>query len=218
MAELPKIIVFDFDGVIIESADIKTRAFRQLFSDYPDYVEAIVAYHENNVGISRFEKFRYIYTTFLSKSLSNPEEQALGIKFSELVLEEVLQCRYVPGALEFLRDYCSQYPFYVASGTPDDELKQIVKVRRLAKFFQGVYGSPMKKPAILENIMKSLSMPPSSILFVGDGMSDYEAAYKTGIGFVGRCGNGQQNPFAGLNIPIVNDLFGLDLFLKKFIK
>ncbi|GAF78578.1 unnamed protein product, partial [marine sediment metagenome] len=30
-----KAIIFDFDGVIVESSDIKTEAFRELFQDYP---------------------------------------------------------------------------------------------------------------------------------------------------------------------------------------
>lgn len=30
-----KLIILDFDGVIVEPADIKTEAFRKLFSNYP---------------------------------------------------------------------------------------------------------------------------------------------------------------------------------------
>src|SRR5690606_22889470 len=41
-------VIFDFDGVILESVKVKTDAFKELFSDYPEHLEAIVAYHENN--------------------------------------------------------------------------------------------------------------------------------------------------------------------------
>ena len=54
-------IIFDFDGVILESVSVKTAAFRQLFSFAPEHVDEIVQYHLDNGGMSRFDKFRYIY-------------------------------------------------------------------------------------------------------------------------------------------------------------
>ena len=43
-------IIFDFDGVILESAEIKTVAFRRLFEDdYPEEVEEIVDYPINTM-------------------------------------------------------------------------------------------------------------------------------------------------------------------------
>ena len=49
-----KTIIFDLDGVIIESGEIKTRAFALLFNDYPDELPEIIAYHQKNAGISKF--------------------------------------------------------------------------------------------------------------------------------------------------------------------
>ena len=57
----PKAIALDFDGVILESAVIKTQAFSGVFENYPEHLEAIINHHLNNVGVSRYEKFKYIY-------------------------------------------------------------------------------------------------------------------------------------------------------------
>ena len=38
-------IVFDFDGTLVESVDVKTQAFRTLFKEYPQHVASIVALH-----------------------------------------------------------------------------------------------------------------------------------------------------------------------------
>ncbi len=43
-----KAILFDFDGVILESMDIKTKAFSKLFTKYPEYVDQIVKLHKDN--------------------------------------------------------------------------------------------------------------------------------------------------------------------------
>ena len=63
-----KAIAFDFDGVLVESSNIKTDAFRRLFSDYPDKVDELVEYHKKNMGISRYVKFQYFYEVLLKQS------------------------------------------------------------------------------------------------------------------------------------------------------
>lgn len=215
MALMPDVLVFDFDGVILESADIKTSAFRELFSAYPDSVDAIVAYHEANAGISRFQKFRHIYRHLLGKPLGPEEERALGERFSALVVEEVLRCPFVPGALEFLQVHCRECPLFLASGTPQDELRRLVAARDLTAMFRGVYGAPKGKSAILEEILAMTKAPRASLLFVGDGRSDYEAAKTVGVGFIGRARPGRPHPFEGLGVPLVTDLFELDRYLTE---
>jgi len=55
-------VFFDFDGVILESVDIKGWAFGKLFEkQHPEHVDEIVAFHHANNGMSRFEKFRNFY-------------------------------------------------------------------------------------------------------------------------------------------------------------
>ena len=98
-----KAIIFDFDGVIIESSEIKTAAFRTLFATYPDRLTEIIAHHQKNSGISRYKKFRYIYEEILGQALSVQKEAALGEEFSLIVLEKVLNAPYTAGAIEFLQ-------------------------------------------------------------------------------------------------------------------
>ena len=213
MAFMPDVMVFDFDGVILESADIKTRAFRELFAAHPDRVDAIVAYHEANAGISRFVKFRHIHAHLLGRPLGLEEERALGERFADLVVEEVIRCPFVPGALEMLKAYVKKCPLFLASGTPEGELHRLVEARNLNAFFRRIYGAPKEKPAILEDILAMTNTPRDSLLFVGDGRSDYEAAKAAGVGFIGRARPGRPHPFEGLNVPLVADLFELDRYL-----
>ncbi len=60
-----KAIIFDLDGVILESADIKTKAFLKLFEAFPKHVDVILDYHVKNMGISRYVKLRHIYNNML---------------------------------------------------------------------------------------------------------------------------------------------------------
>ena len=181
-----KAIIFDFDGVIIESADIKTEAFRQLFSQYPDKVEEIVAYHKQNMGISRYVKFHYFYENILGKELSREMEVELGKRFSQLVLKQILKAPLVAGAKEFLSNNKDRYLFFIASGTPEDELHYIVTQRRLTKYFKGIYGTPRKKSEIIEDIMEKNRLSRNEVVYVGDAQSDQDAAEKAGVPFIAR--------------------------------
>src|SRR5690625_954567 len=135
-------VIFDFDGVILESVDVKTDAFKELFRAYPEHQEAIVAYHENHLGVSRYHKFAWIYQELLGTMLSPSEEKRLGQQFSDLVLGKLLDCPFVPGAVELLEELKERHvPAFVASGTPQNELNWLVAHRGLSAYFQEVWGS-----------------------------------------------------------------------------
>ena len=55
-----KTIIFDCDGVILNSNRIKTQAFKETLSNYKkELVDEFISYHELNGGISRYEKIRF---------------------------------------------------------------------------------------------------------------------------------------------------------------
>ena len=70
-------IFLDFDGVILESVEVKGWAFGKLFEDHPEHVDKIVAFHHANGGMSRFDKFRYIYKKMLKEPLPEKQFEAL---------------------------------------------------------------------------------------------------------------------------------------------
>src|SRR5437867_1774060 len=107
-------IIFDFDGVILESAEIKTRAFAKLFEGFPDQVRSIVAHHRENAGVSRYEKFRYIYEHFLKMPLSESTIEKLDQSFSQIVYDEIRRCPLVPGVIAFLKNRSKELPLFIA--------------------------------------------------------------------------------------------------------
>lgn len=184
--ELPKAVIFDFDGVILESADIKTAAFLELFAEYPEHQEAILRHHLDHVGVSRYRKFEWIYSELLDRPLDEAESRRLGEAFSEIVLEKILACPFVPGALELLETLRARALLFVASATPQEELEHIVVSRDLRPFFAEVWGAPPTKAEILRSIMTRHGLEEGEVLFIGDGVSDYRAAEETGIPFLAR--------------------------------
>ena len=204
-----KAIIFDFDGVIIESFDIKTQAFRELFKIYPAHVEEIVKYHQQNGGVSRYKKFEHIYINILRKPFDEATSKQLGEKFSELVVEEVKKCPYVPGALEYIRERSRNSRLFIASGTPEEELRNIIDARGLSGYFRGIYGSPATKSEIIMQILKSEKLKKEDVIFVGDTITDYREADKAKVPFLARINDQSNNPLLELPVPKIHDFYEL---------
>ncbi len=190
-------VFFDFDGVILDSVHVKTAAFAGMFRCYgPEMEKRIVNYHLATGGVSRFEKFRHIHHEILGKPLSEGEAARLGERFSALVLSGVLDSPCIAGALDALK--ALQYtgiPAFVASGTPHDELKHIVARRSLSRYFREVHGSPRRKPEMVRDLSLRYDLDPAACLFVGDAMTDYNAASASGTRFFGIVAEGEPSPF-----------------------
>lgn len=208
-----KAIIFDVDGVLIESADIKTRAFAQLFAEYPDKVGEIVDYHDKNAGLSRYVKFRYFYEKILGQELSAQKEAELGERFSRIVLEQVLEAPLVPGTIDFLNRNKERYHFFIASGTPEDELKYIFDYRGLSHFFQEIHGSPEQKWEIMKDILVRFPFAKKETVFVGDAETDRTSAEKAGVLFIARIAP-DDNQLKDLPWK-VDDLTGLEALLHR---
>lgn len=211
-----RIIILDFDGVILESLDIKTKAFLKVFHDYPEHAQEIACYHLQNGGVSRYKKFEYIHKNILRIPLRDGESEELGKRFSEAVVDEMLICPFVEGALEFLEKYSKIATLYIASGTPEEELQYIVEKRGLSKYFKAVYGTPASKTDIIINIIDNEKIKNVDAVFIGDAMADYEAAIASNVPFIARMNDQTpDNPFQIMNLTSVNDLFELDYILER---
>ncbi len=64
-------LIFDFDGVILDSVKIKEKAFKKIVNKYGLTVsEKFMKYHNKNLGISRELKFEYFYKNIIKKKFT----------------------------------------------------------------------------------------------------------------------------------------------------
>ncbi len=205
-------IIFDFDGVIVESGDIKAQAFADLYRHHGEVIaQAAVDYHRANGGMSRYLKFHYFQKNLLNNPpLTKEEEQELDRQFSELVMNAVIACQPVAGAETLLNKMVNQIPLFVASGTPESELQVIVERRNLSHYFTEVRGSPRLKETLIADILSAYPLDPERVLMIGDALVDYESAHQNGVAFLGRVRPGDDNPFPE-SVEIVPDLCPLTI-------
>ena len=207
-------IIFDFDGVIAESVDIKTEAFASLFKDYPEKIGEVLKIHLSHGGLSRYVKFDMINDQILHIPLTEEKKKELGETFSEYVYKRVIECPLVKGAAEFLEKYYQKKDLYIVSGTPEEEIRKIVRERGLDKYFKKVYGAPRKKAELAAKILADNKNRRGDAVFVGDSLEDWEGADKAGIRFIGRVK--ETNPFEGKRYEaIIRDLSGLEKLINE---
>jgi len=189
-------LILDFDGVIVESIPMKTAAFRKVFSfASPKQLEEIIAFHLDNGGMSRYDKFRYIYANILREPLTPEQEERLAAEYAGLIFDAMLTVPYVEGAEELLLDCSRVLPLYIVSATPEPEMQEIARRRDITKYFVRIYGSPKTKAECIREILAETGAAPEEALFVGDAPNDWDAARETGVRFVARIPPGDPNRF-----------------------
>ena len=182
-----KSVIFDFDGVIVDSNHIKTEAFRVLFYNFSDELQQkIVDYHIKNEGLSRFIKLEYIFDNILDIAISTDRLKAYAKRYGELVINKIIDLPLKKGVLSTLTTLIdNKIKAFIVSATPEYEIKMIIKKKGLSNFFDGVYGSPENKSDIIKKIAKNKNLDLNSSLYLGDSLLDYQTAIALNIMFIG---------------------------------
>ncbi len=181
-------IIFDFDGVLVESNEIRFNGFRKLFKGFPeDQIDQLVAYARANGGVSRYKKIEYFFNEIRQEPVSDEQVDHWAAQFSELVEQDIVEAKPVEGSLEFLREYFSHFDFAIVSGSDQAELRRICKKRKIDHFFEMILGSPTEKKENIAALLSDLNWQHNKSLYVGDSNNDLDAATANDLDFVGRC-------------------------------
>lgn len=181
-----KAIVFDCDGVILDSNVVKTEAYFRTaknLSATDEQAQALVDYHVKLGGISRYHKFDWYLREVLKQAVTDEAIQVLLDEFSRELEEGLMHCTIADG-LQELRDATAGIKWMILSGGDQQEIRDLFAKRKLADLFDGgLFGSPDNKDAVLarEKASGNLQLPA---LFIGDSKYDHEASTNAGLDFI----------------------------------
>jgi HAD superfamily hydrolase (TIGR01549 family) len=208
-------IIFDFDGVLVDSVNVKADAFYQLYAEFGDSIaKQVKNHHLEHGGVTRSEKIAYYHKAYLNQLLSGDDLQLWCQRFSNIVVESVINAQWIPGSLDFLHENSEIYTFHIASATPEDELLYIVKQRSMDHFFDIIQGAPTSKADNVARIIACSGRDPNECVMIGDSVTDYEAAMKNNISFVGVAKSRAHFPTGDLTI--IPDLSLLSSLLENY--
>lgn len=182
-----KTIIFDFDGVILDSMSMRRDGFWEIFKEHGEEAfEKFVPYHMNNGGISRFVKVRYFYEQILGKSISEEKIKELTDEFTNIMRKSLTDSSFLMhDSVDFIKQNHKIYPLHIASGAEENELRFLCNSHNLSGYFVSIHGSPTPKEQVIANILKTHSYNPSECAMIGDAINDFNAASANGVPFYG---------------------------------
>ncbi|MCX6077379.1 MAG: HAD hydrolase-like protein [Campylobacterales bacterium] len=182
-----KNILWDFDGVILDSMKIKGDGFVALFDAYEkEKVKLLEEYHYANGGVSRFEKIKYFFNSILGQEISKEMIEEFAFKFATIIEQKLYdKSNLIEETLNFIENNYQKYNFHIVSGAEHDELNELCKYFELSKYFKSIDGSPTKKDILVKNILKKYEYKKEETVLIGDAMTDYNASAANEIKFYG---------------------------------
>jgi phosphoglycolate phosphatase-like HAD superfamily hydrolase len=181
-----KVIVFDFDGTLVDSNRFKHEAFFEVFPADEQHAQTV-----RDVLADMKEQSRFVILAEVLQRLG--QDQGPGLddrvrelagRYNDIVLDGAKNCPEMPGAEAMLKSLSRHYRLYLSSMTPHEELKEIVHFRNWNGYFEDTYGYPHQKAATIAHIMGHEDIGPRQVVVVGDGNSDRQSAEANACFFV----------------------------------
>lgn len=180
-------ILWDFDGVILDSMEVRDFGFKEIFKNFTDdQVSRLITYHRENGGLSRYVKIRYFFEIILNKEITDEEVHNWASKFSEIMRVELTNPKnLIHDALNFIKNNYKTYNFHIVSGSDQDELRFLCKELKIATYFLSIHGSPTAKNELVRELLNLHDYDIEKTCLIGDSINDYEAAEFNAIPFYG---------------------------------
>ena len=180
------VVFWDFDGVIKDSVTVKSVAFEKLFLPYGKTVaDRVREHHEAHGGVSRHEKMP-IYLRWACEPATTHQVNDFCERFSQLVLQAVVDSPWVPGVREYLDAGHAGQRFVLLTATPHGEIKQILHRLGILHCFLEVFGAPTPKADAISDVLRRWQCLPEQALVVGDSDTDFKAAESNQVAFLLR--------------------------------
>lgn len=185
-------IVFDFDGVLVDSNAVKRRAYYDALADIRGAADAITEVLSAPAAeqSDRYSTLARVVSLLRDRDLLNAQDPARlaaerAERYTAICDRELALCDEIPGASRMLATLSQSLPLYVNSATPESILRTTVAGRGWTSFFRDTLGAPVTKADNLRRIALAEGIQAHQMLFVGDSEIDRVAAGQAGCPFVG---------------------------------
>lgn len=182
-----KNILWDFDGVIMDSMPIREKGFEIVLAGHSkEEVDHLMKFHRENGGLSRYVKFRYFFEEVKRQQILEEEVKKYAQQFSEVMLENLIDhSLLIADALNFIKNNHQKYKMHVVSGSDQKELRHICRELDVEKYFKSIHGSPTPKKQLVKELLEKNAYSTGETVLIGDSINDHEAAVENGIDFYG---------------------------------
>jgi HAD superfamily hydrolase (TIGR01509 family) len=179
-----KAVVFDMDGVLIDSEPVWERVRRGFVADHggrwPQDAQ------DRMMGMSTAEWSAYISEDF---GLRLPAPRVAELVIAAMTAEYQAHLPLLPGAVDAVRDLSARWPLAVASSAPKSLIDAVLNVSGLRSAFAAAVSSeevPRGKPApdVYLEAAARLGVPPAACAAVEDSSNGLRSAAAAGCAVI----------------------------------
>jgi len=182
-------IIFDFDGVIIDSMSIKESGFRHIFSAYDEIaVEKLVQFHHQQGGLNRREKIRYFFDVILANSAisESVNVEHLLNSFSEYIMLKQRNMKYFNlDLISWIKARPKDLKLFIVSGADEEEVIELTRFSGIYDSFKEILGAPTAKDANIQKLLNKYNLNPDRTIMIGDSINDFTGSFVNNIWFMG---------------------------------
>ena len=214
-----KVLIFDFDGVIIDSMSVKVDEYKKLMSEFTNdegKIDKIVQIYKNSIGIPRETTLKKVFKEVLSKNILTVEVDELSRKYSQRIFKRLESLKPLDGFLEYITLH-QQLKKHIISGAPNSDLIYFMDKLGIRNKFDSVKGGPLKKSEEIASLIRLDKVKNNEVVYFGDQKNDFLAAEEARVQFIGI--NANKNLFKG-KCPVFadfNELYGYEKNLGLLI-
>jgi beta-phosphoglucomutase-like phosphatase (HAD superfamily) len=200
------LIVFDCDGVLLDTMEAKIEAFRSWVPEaHADLRDAFMEIVMHGFGKSRTYHIASFYRELLQQEPDAAFLEAEVGRFTDICEPLCAGAVWRTGSREFVQAcHDAEIPRYVLSGVPQQPLEDMLTAAGGTELFDVIIGSPPGKPQSMERILAETDTPAHRTVFIGDANADHVAALHVGAHFVYF--PSEASPPVGEVATVVNDL------------
>ncbi len=175
-------VIFDMDGVIVDSEPLHERAFLEIFAE--------LGYAANH-GIAFRDYYgrsdRALWEDFIERHHPPPPLAELIARKQDRLMEILARERPIfPGVMDLIRKLAPRYRLAVASGSPHPVIDLILSIQDLRRFFPVVVsvtdvGRSKPAPDVFLRAAELLGLAPAQCCVIEDAATGVESARSAGM-------------------------------------
>lgn len=184
-----KALLFDLDGVIVDTAKYHFIAWKELAEELG--INFTIEDNERLKGVSRMKSFEIILEIG-NVTMSEQDKEMYCTKKNEVYLQYIRKMgkdEVMPGVKEFISDARSK-GYKVALGSASKNAVLILEILEMSDYFDVIIdGTKISKakpdPEVFLAGARAFKLPPEECLVFEDAVAGIEAAHRGGMKAVG---------------------------------
>ncbi|GET35208.1 2-deoxyglucose-6-phosphatase [Prolixibacter bellariivorans] len=211
-------VIFDMDGVIIDSEAIWKRAEQEVFSSVGVELSSELCELTQAMTTAAVTRFWYERFPWKEKSLTEVEYSVIE-RVADLIRDEGTA---IDGVERFIRDIKHRgYKIGLATNSPAMLIPVVLEKLGISDYFDAIASAEHEpegkpNPSVYSSVIKKLGLTPATCVAIEDSLSGLVAARKAGMKTIAIVNGAHASAEFGIADLIVNHYGELDLKTENY--